>query len=94
MSKYVTRMGDGFKVELTESEINRDIEEGSQNAAKNGQIDPLNQDESLYLLEIFKCPDRSVGVERGKEVVLSYDSGTTKFKRVHVSVSTIQSLQI
>ena len=94
MGKYVTRMGDGFKVELTESEINRDIEEGSQEAAKNGQIAPLNQDESLYLLEIFKCPDRSVGVERGKEVVLSYDSGTTKFKRVNVSVSKIQSLQI
>ena len=55
MGKYVTRMGDGFKVELTESEINRDIEEGSQEAAKNGQIAPLNQDESLYLLEIFKC---------------------------------------
>ena len=45
-------------------------------------------------MEIFKCPDRSVGVERGKEVVLSYDSGTTKFKRVNVSVSKIQSLEI
>jgi dimethylamine--corrinoid protein Co-methyltransferase len=87
-------MGDGFNVELTESEIKRHIEEGSQAAAENGQIDPLNQEESLHLLEIFKCPDRSVGVERGKEVVLSYDSGTTKFKRVNVSVSKIQSLQI
>ena len=94
MNKYVTRMGDGFRVELSEAEIQRDIEEGSQEAAKNGQIEPLTKDESLHLLEIFKCPDRSVGVERGKEVVLSYDSGTTKFKRVNVSVSKIQSLLI
>jgi dimethylamine--corrinoid protein Co-methyltransferase len=94
MSRYVTRMGDGFQVELGEAEIQRDIEEGSQEAAKNGQIEPLNQDECLHLLEIFKCPDRSVGVERGKEVVLSYDSATTKFKRVNVSVSKIQSLMI
>jgi len=33
-------------------------------------------------------------VERGKEVVLSYDSGTTKFNRANVSVSKLQSLQI
>jgi len=63
MSNYVTRMGDGFRVELSESEIQRDIEEGRQDAAKNGQVEPLNQDEMLHLLEIFKCPDRSVGVE-------------------------------
>ena len=33
-------------------------------------------------------------MERGKEVVLSYDSGTTKFNRANVSVSKLQSLQI
>ena len=94
MSKITTRMGDGFKIELTESEIKQDIEEGMLNASKNGQINPLSEDETEHLLNIFKCPDRSVGVERGREVILTYDSGTTKFKRVNVSVSKIQSLQI
>ena len=94
MPKYLTRMGDGFRVELEEAEIRKDLEEGTQDAAKRGKISPLGDDELRYLLEIFECPDRSVGVRRGNEVVLSYDSGTTKFKRANVSVSKIQSLQI
>ena len=94
MSKYITRMGDGFKLELTESEIKEDIEEGMMRAVKNGRVNPLLDDETEHLLNIFKRPDRTVGVERGKEVILTYDSGTTKFKRVNVSVSKIQSLQI
>jgi len=94
MPKYVTRMGDGFRVELDEAAIRKDLEEGTQDAAKRGKISPLGDDELRYLLEIFECPDRSVGVKRGNEVVLSYDSGTTKFKRANVSVSKIQSLQI
>ena len=94
MSKITTRMGDGFKIELTESEIKQDIEEGMMNAAERGQINPLSEDETEHLLNIIMCPDKSVGVERGREVILTYDSGTTKFKRVNVSVSKIQSLQI
>jgi len=94
MSKIATRMGDGFRLELTESDIKQDIEDGMMDAVKNGQIDPLSEDDTEQLLNIFKRPDRSVGVERGKEVILTYDSGTTKFKRVNVSVSKIQSLQI
>jgi len=94
MAKISTRMGDGFRVELSEEEIRKDLEEGSQDAAKKGKIPPLAEEDLRRLLEIFKCPDRSVGVERGKEVILTYDSATTKFKRGNVSVSKIQSLQI
>jgi len=94
MKKYPTCMGDGFRCELTEDEIKRDLEEGTQDAADRAKISPLSEDDLDHLLEIFKCPDKSVGVERGKEVILTYDSGTTKFKRVNVSVSKIQSLQI
>ncbi len=94
MAKYATRMGDGFRVEMTEDDMRRDIEQGTQDAARRGKINALGDDHLKYLLEIFKSPDRSVGVERGKEVVLSYDSGTTKFNRCNVSVSKIQSLQI
>jgi dimethylamine--corrinoid protein Co-methyltransferase len=94
MEKYVTRMGDGFKVEMTEAEIRRDIEDAIQDAVKRAKIPPLTDDEIGYLVELFKSPDNAVGVKRGNEVILSYDSGTTKFKRANVSVSKIQSLQI
>ena len=94
MEKFVTRMGDGFRVEMTEAEIRRDIEEGVQDASKRAKIPPLTEDEIRYLVELFKAPDNAVGVDRGNEVIMSYDSGTTKFKRANVSVSKIQSLMI
>jgi len=94
MQKIYTRMGDGFVTELSESELRRDLEEGSRHAAERAKIPPLSEDDLRRLLELYKCPDKSVGVEGGKEVVLSYDSGTTKFNRVNVSVSKLQSLQI
>jgi len=72
-------MGDGFRIELAEDEIKHDIEEGTKDASERGKIPPLSEDDRFRLLEIFKCPDKSVGVERGNEVILSYDSGTTKF---------------
>ena len=94
MQKIYTRMGDGSVTELSESELRRDLEEGSRHAAERAKIPPLSEDDLRRLLELYKCPDISVGVERGKEVILSYDSGTTKFNRVNVSVSKLQSLQI
>ena len=94
MQKIYTRMGDGSVTELSESELRRDLEEGSRHAAERARILPLSEDDLRRLLELYKCPDKSVGVERGKEVILSYDSGTTKFNRVNVSVSKLQSLQI
>ncbi len=94
MEKFVTRLGDGFRIEMTEAEIKQDLEEGTGDAAERAGVFPLTEDELQYLLEIFECPDKSVGVERGKEVVLTYDSGSTKIKRAHISVSKIQSLQI
>jgi len=94
VQKIYTRMGDGSVTELSESELRRDLEEGSRHAAERAKILPLSEDDLRRLLELYKCPDKSVGVERGKEVILSYDSGTTKFNRVNVSVSKLQSLQI
>jgi len=94
VQKIYTRMGDGSVTELSESELRRDLEEGSRHAAERAKIPPLSEDDLRRLLELYKCPDKSVGVERGKEVILSYDSGTTKFNRVNVSVSKLQSLQI
>jgi dimethylamine--corrinoid protein Co-methyltransferase len=94
MGKIETRMGDGFRVELSEAEVREDLEKGTLDAADRAKVPPLTEDELQYLFEIHARPDRVVGVEKGKEVCLTYDSATTKIKRAHVTVSKIQSLQI
>jgi dimethylamine--corrinoid protein Co-methyltransferase len=94
MEKFVTRMGDGGKIEMTEAEILSDLEQGSEDASDMARISPLSGDEIDYLLDLFKRRDRVVGVEQGKECCLTYDSMTTKIKRAHISVSKIQHLQL
>ena len=94
MGKIKTRMGDGFRIEMTEAEVREDIEVGTKDAAERAGVSPLSDDELKYLYELFECPYRVVGVEEGKEVVLSYDSSNTKIKRAQITVSKIQSLQV
>jgi len=93
MGRIQTRMGDGHRVEMTEAEIRKDLETGTKDAAERAKIPPLTQDEVHHLFEIQRCSDRVVGVQQGKEICLTYDSGTTKLKRANISVSKIQSLQ-
>jgi dimethylamine--corrinoid protein Co-methyltransferase len=94
MAKVFSRLGDGSPIELTESELMHDLEEGTADAADRGKIPPLSEEELKYLFDIFISPARFVSVERGKEVVLSYDAGTLKVRRVGVAVNRIQALQI
>jgi len=94
MGKIKTRLGDGFRVEMTEAEVREDLEVGTKDAAERAGVSPLSDDELKYLYEIFECPYRVVGVEEGKEVVLSYDSSNTKITRAQITVSKIQSLQV
>jgi len=79
---------------MTEAEIRNDLEEGTADAAKRGEIVPLGSDEIDYLLDLFKCKDRVVGVEHGKECCLSYDNMTSKIERAHIAVSKLQQLQL
>jgi dimethylamine--corrinoid protein Co-methyltransferase len=94
MDKIQTRTGDGIRCEMTEAELRKDLEKGTIDAADRAKIPALTEDELQYLYEIHKCRDRVVGVEKGKEVCLTYDSCTTKIKRAHIAISKIQSLQI
>ena len=94
MGKFYTRMGDGSVIELSESELKRDLEEGTGDAAERGRIPPLCEDELSYLLDIYSIPYRFVSVDRGNEVVLTYDAATLKIRRVGVLTHRIQSLQI
>ena len=45
MSKIITRMGDGFSVEMDEKELMQDIEDGVLDAAERAEIPVLSDDE-------------------------------------------------
>ena len=76
--KYLTRYGDNYYAEMTEAEIRQDIEGGTKDAAERGKIPTLASDEMDYLFEIITCPHKTVSVDPGREVVVSFDAGTLK----------------
>ena len=94
MGKIRTRFGDGTPVELSQSELMQDLESGTAEAAERGNIPALSKEELQHLFDIFKAPYTFVSVEPGNEVILSYDAGTLKIRRVGVNVDRIQALQI
>jgi len=94
MKRYRTRKGDGSFIELSESELKSELEEGTKDAAGRAHIPPLSEDELKYLFELFSHPSKFISVEMGNEIVLSYDAATLKIRRVGVSTHRIQSLQI
>ena len=53
MGKIMTRMGDGFPVEMSESQLMEDLTTGTEDAADRGKIDPLNKEELQYLFDLF-----------------------------------------
>ena len=60
--KFLTRMGDGSMVYMTEEEIRADIKDGINDAVDRGKIDPLTPDEESYLYDIVTMPGVIVGV--------------------------------
>ena len=67
MREFYTRMGDGSVIELSESELKQDLEEGTRDAAERAKIPPLSEDDLRRLLELYKRPDRSVAWRGGKK---------------------------
>ncbi len=94
MGKIFTRYGDGTPVEMSAKELMQDLEDGTSDAAERGDIPALSKEELQYLLDLFSSPYNFVSVEKGNEVILSYDAGTLKIRRVGVNVDRIQALQI
>ena len=74
--QVITRMGDGSTTEMTPDDIRRDVVEGSEAAAGRAKIPALDDNEIDYLVDMFCCPSRVWGVERGHEAILSKDGGT------------------
>ncbi len=100
MKKYLTRRGDGQRIEMTSDEFMRDFEEGTQDAADRGKIAPLSKDDLDRLLDIFTNPNRFVSVEPGNEVPLSHDIGTLRLmgdqgnSGVGIPLSRLNGIQV
>ena len=94
MQKILTKMGDGSPVELSEKELWQDLEDGTQEAAENGEIAPLTKEDLKHLFDIFSSPYRFVSVEPGHEIVLSYDGPEIKMRRLEVNINRVQALQV
>lgn len=100
MKKYLTRMGDGQRVEMTKDELMKDFEAGTQDAAKRGKIQPLSSDDLDQLMDIFTNPNRIVSVEPGNEVPLTHDIGTLRLmgdqgnSGVGIPLSRVQGIQV
>ena len=73
MAKITTRMGDGSDVELTPDELRKELQDGCEAAVKRGKVPPLSDEDFDYLFEMFSCPSRIWGVQRGHEAILSKD---------------------
>lgn len=65
MSTIETRLGDGSMVEMSERELMEDMVAGSEDAASRAEVPPLNKEDYQYLVDLFKQPDRFVGVRPG-----------------------------
>lgn len=94
MAKIRTRMGDGALVELSESDLKQEFEEGTRDAAERAKISPLDQDELDRLYDIYSAPSRPMGVEMGNEVVFTYDSTCGEVQRTVTPIDRTQSLQL
>jgi len=96
MQKIYTRMGDGSVIELSESELKRDLEEGTRDAAERAKVSPLSKDELAYLFDIYSSPARFVGVDRGNEVIFTYDNGGCKTREdiTEIPLHKVQEVQI
>ena len=85
MASIITRMGDGYNVEMTPEEVRADLIAGSEDAARKGKIPTLETDELDYLLEMFVSPSRIWGVERGCEAILTKDGSTNSLYSAQLS---------
>lgn len=79
MAEFYTRMGDGKRVLMSREKIREDVMAGIADAADMGGVPDLNANDIDKLVEIIANTNRIVGVEAGKEVVLTYDIGQLDF---------------
>ncbi|OPL12300.1 MAG: dimethylamine methyltransferase, partial [delta proteobacterium ML8_D] len=74
-------------------EIKEDILQGVKDAADRGKIPELTAEEMDYIFEIVTMPGNIVGVERGREVVNTSDSGSCKMT-YHANIAMERSTSV
>ena len=94
MAKIFSRLGDGWITELTEVELMRDIENGTQEAAEQAKINPLSSDEVTHIYDICKAVHKITGVDKGCEIVTTFDGPTIEIRHLGIIANRQQSLQI
>lgn len=75
----LTRMGDGERVWLSAFDVRKDIEDGTEDAAKRGNIAPLHTEDQKRLFHIIADPSRMVSVRPGEEVIVTDDGCSMSF---------------
>ena len=94
MEKIFSRLGDGWFIQITEAELMKDIEDGTQDASERASIAPLSDEEIKHLFEMCKSACKISGIEKGHEVIMTYDGGTNKIGRLGINTGRLQVLQI
>jgi dimethylamine--corrinoid protein Co-methyltransferase len=79
MTEYYTRRGDGKRIIQTREQILTDVQAGIADAVDMGGVSELNANDIDKLISIITDSNRVVGVETGKEVVVTYDIGQLDF---------------
>ena len=77
--KILTRMGDGERIWMTPEDIREDIQAGTADAAKRGQIPELSPAEQEQLYAIMADPARMVSVAPGQEAIVTDDGCSMSF---------------
>lgn len=94
MGKIISRMGSGEIVELSDTELMSDIKKGSEDIAENAGIPTLSEDEEKHIFDIFKSHNKMTGVEKGLEVIMTYDGPTSEIRRLGINSGRLDALQI
>ena len=94
MQNVFSRMGDGWAIELSEADLMADIVDGSDQAARDADIAPLSAEEIDHIFDICKHVHKITGVERGREVITTFDGPTIEIRHAGIIANRQQALQI
>ena len=76
---YRMRVGSGRLIKMTKEQIKDDVEDGAGEAAQKAHISGLSSSDMDEIIEIMTEPTLTVGLEPGREVVLTTDGSYMKY---------------
>ncbi len=76
---YRMRVGSGRLIKMTKEQIKDDVEAGAGEAAQKAHVPGLSSSDMEEIMDIMTQPTLTVGLEPGREVVLTTDGSYMKF---------------